>query len=1144
MLALSCVCTALLYGACAGAALGSEASIGFDDLSAGTLVSDQYAMQGLQLGSASSFGQTPPADGDCGSPSVEVESAATPAVSAPNYALLPACPSAGPFFSGTYGAFSHPASSVAVQVRASLAAPAPSEVLLVGYDASGAEVASGHGEAGAGAWQPISIGGENAQISYISIRTAGVGESPIAIDDLSFVGQGEEPGGPGGSGGEGPGAGAGGGSSGSQEGSTAPKPPTAALALSGTAVAGGLTSFTGAGSSPGDGSIISYDWDFNDDGRIDTSTGTNPVAQLALPPGQHTVALTVTNSNGEKATSKLGVMIPAPSTLQLPDGGEGPCEPSYEHEQIEILAECIQTLPGGGYVISTRQLDLNGMMLVPEGGGKGIFKIQTVQRLGVGTYTLLSGSNVSFELLNTPIGNVVLGGRDLETEPIQLGVHVFVPPKVQLALAQAPARTAANESKKSLILSFAVGTECSATQKAATCCPKRQNTSCETLPGGFPIGGQVNAYVGNKGEILLTVQVALDLSAVNLQATGALEISADVNTGINLDSLQFTIPEAGLAEVFKIEKASFTYYFPDDPETSKQDTWQAKATIVFGPLGEPKMEGSLAFKKGQFHEASMLFTAPTGTGVPIYPGVLVNQLGGTIGVEPLKFGGTIGASIATQLELSLSFLYREAEGEELGFFGGQGKLSFKNDEIATLAADVYSDGYTDAQLKLDLHFPFDSKEPAIEVGGEIGFWDEPKYGHWEADGNVHMKLWIINAEVAGLVNNEKAAGCLSAFGGGLQGSYAFANGEIKGGAFIAKDCSDELKQYKEVQVEKHSGGFVKFEALQPGPLGAHRLTASPWAHASATGAETISVPSGQYGDELLIEARSGTPIVTLTSPNGKHSFTTPTTPSTADGLDGQFIAAVAPNPHQVIVLLEHPEGGRWQIEPTAGGPAIAKVQGATDVPPASIHARVRHRHGHGLALSYRIANFVQGMKVQFVERGRDSTQVIGTASKPNGTFAFSPQEGLSRPRRLYADIFGATGSAKRPMLVGHFRAPAAQRGGRVRGLRLVRHGSTALLSWRTTPGAQGYKVTVEGSDGRLITRFPRRGQRSVKLGEAFPWYSYRAQVSAEAGKNMLPGPAAKASLKASGHSPGRPPKASRVKHRKAGRHGQLKRRRR
>ena len=78
-------------------------------------------------------------------------------------------------------------------------------------------------------------------------------------------------------------------------------------------------------------------------------------------------------------------------------------------------------------------------------------------------------------------------------------------------------------------------------------------------------------------------------------------------------------------------------------------------------------------------------------------------------------------------------------------------LSYKDDEIATLAADVYSDGYIDAKLAIDMHFPFDSKEP---VGG--GRWRHRLLGRtasglWQAEGNVHIKIWVISAEVAGLV---------------------------------------------------------------------------------------------------------------------------------------------------------------------------------------------------------------------------------------------------------------------------------------------------------------------------------------------------------------------------------------------------------
>ncbi len=1081
------------------AAQAASTVIGFDEYSPGTIITDQYQAKGLVLGSGKEIGRgtEPPQPGDCGPPSIAT--GAVPAQSAPNYALLASCtPIGGLTSSGTYGELTnHPRGSLSVWIRdLSLSGPGGVQISLTAYGNGGEVLASGQGDASTSAWTEVVAtqpAGTNAQIAYFTLHTTNPSGDSIAIDNLSFESEEASKGGGGG-------GGSGGGS---------PTPPTATLAVATAANGGGMTSLSGAGSSGGSSKIISYDWDFNNDGKIDTSTGTNPTANFIFTPGPHVVGLTVTNSEGQKSTTHLSFTTPQQISIPpVAKGGEGECESTYNEGNVEIIAECIQHAEGGaGRLIETKQLELNGMVLVPQGGGYGIYHIQHFKALGVGEGVRLTGPAVSFELLNTPIGNVVLGGRNLETEPINLSFQAYQHQQFKF-LGQplvAPGRglgAHTADTSKSLILSFAVGKECTGSQKGATCCPKTSNTSCATLPGGFPLGGQVNVYISNKGQLLMNVQVALDLSSVGFEATGALEIIAEAKTGINLGSLQFEIPEASLAEVFKVQKASFTYYFPDDPEESKRDTWQAKGTLVFGPLGEPKMSGALAFKKGQFHEASMVFTAPSGTGVPIYPGVLVNELGGTIGVEPLKFGGTIGASIATQLQLSLSFLYREATAEELGFFGGQGKLAFKGDEIATLAADVYSDGYTDAQLKINLHFPFESKEPVIEVSGEIGFWDEPASGRWEANGGVHLKLWIINAEVAGLVNNTYAAGCLSAFGGGIQGRYRFSDGNISGGVFGFKNCSDELKQYKEVPLEKHSGGFVKGESVVNlrGPLAA----------AAASG-ETIQVPSGQFGEELRISSSSGTPVVSLTSPSGK-TYTTPIDPSSPTGVEGQFIAAVAPDPHEVIVLLLHPQGGSWTLTPAQGSPPIARVQGAQDLPPAQIHAHAQERNGHW-ALIYHISNYLKGTSVQFFERGHDSGHVIATVHNASGTIRFTPKEALSRTRKIYASLQDLEGAPKRTVVVGSFRAPSARRGGSLHRLRFARRGqSTVLLSWTPTPGARGYRVKVRGSDGRLITTLLPAGRHSLTLQQAYPWDSYTASVRAVAGANLLPGPTAHARL--------------------------------
>ncbi len=880
---VACVAIVVLcLVAAVGLARASDASaaetvVDFDTLTAGASVTNQYEAQGLELGFAGEFGRSSPekeSEGNCGAPTVEAEGGAIKAASPPNYAILPTCPHAGPdTFEGTYGALlGHPRSAISVEVSDLVSTP-PVEVQLIAYDGEGHEVASAHGDAESGVWRRIAVPSGEANISYFTIRTATeVAPGKIGIDNLGFATPSEPP--PGGT---------------TTTTTTPPSPPpTASVSLlTPNPGPGQELTISGAGSQAGSGHIISYDWDLNGDGKVDTSTGTNPIVHLILAPGAHTIGLTVTNSNGESSTSKFGLTLPSVnSVIHPPDGGEGPCEPTLEVGDAQIIAECIQKLAGGGYAIATKQLAVNGMAFEPQGGGVGVFKIRTVKDYAIdGTQTLLSGAPVNIELLNTPIGDVVLGGRDLETEPIQLAIttalnHLSVP-VLNHGLHGPRAHRSSEATSKTLLMAIGVGHECTGkeSKKAGCCPPAHENTACATLPGSFPLVGQVDVYLTNKGQALIDVQVGLELKGI-FEAMGALEIEADPQTGINLNSLKFTIPEAGLEGIFTVKQASFVYYFPSAPEESKRDTWQAKGEIVFGPLGEPALEAELAFKKGQFHSASLVFVAPP-PGIPIYPAIFLNKLGGSVGVEPFSFGGVLGAKIAQTLELTLSFKYREATAEELGFFGGQGQLELGEDKIATLAADVYSDGYVDAQLNIDLHIPFTGENPIVKVGGTIGFWDEPASGLWQAEGNVYIKLWEISAEVAGLVNNEYIAGCLAADGFGVQGRYKFSDSSVNGGLFGFSNCSDQLKQYKEKPLVKHSGGFVGGETLRvPASAtdrgGAVRLAfgAGPGASAltaAAGEADTFTLPSGQFAQALRLTSSSGTPVVTLTSPGGRRT---------------------------------------------------------------------------------------------------------------------------------------------------------------------------------------------------------------------------------------------------------------------------------
>ncbi len=1061
-----------LLAASPSAAVAAETVFNFDALQAGAHVGAQYEAEGLKLGLAGEFGQSVPlegTEGNCGKVTVEAEGAVK-AASAPNYAALPECPHAGPTFTvGTYGALSGaPRAAVSVEVTDTLSSP-PVELELIAYNASWVPVGTATGMATDGTWQKLSVAPAGpAQISYFVIRTPKlIASGHVAIDNLAIGTAAETP--------------SGGGGTPPAAGSTT-EPPKAVIGLeTHEPQPGQALTLSGAGSTAGSGHIISYEWDLTGSGKINTSTGTNPIAHVILPPGAHTIGLTVVNSNGESSTTKSSLLLsPQPSLAHYPvysnDGGEGPCLQTLELRDIEMLGECVQTTKGSthDWVIGTAQLDLNGMILTPKPGYLGVFKV-TLE----GIYYRLSGPPVNVQLLNTPIGDITVGGYNLETEPVTLENIAAAPLPTAITLfsslhrrpAGRGAQAAMDErheikAKGMVLMSIGVGHECKQGSKEVGCCPPSGPTkSCATLPGDFPLTGEVIVYLTGKGEVLFDVQVGLDLKEVKFEATGELEIEASLTGGIELSTLKFTIPEASLAPIFTVKEASFAYYGPGNPDVNRRNTWQAKATIGFGELSQG-IEGELEFKEGNFHKASLALTLPPGTGITVYPGVELNKIGATVGVEPTTFGGLIGASVATQLELTLAFEYAEPTETELGFFGGKGQLTFLGDEIATLEGDVYSDGYTDALLKIDLQLPFGSKDKVAEIEGEAAYWDEPASGLWQARGNVVAHVWVISAEVGGIVNNKYAAVCGSVLFGGAEADWNFQEGKLEGEGFLGS-CKDHLKRFIEVPLVKHVGGFVnetETESLR------RPIHTAPFAARAAHGggpSASIALAAAPLGQNLRISSASGTPVVKLMGPDGQ-SFTTPSSPGEIAHSGSQFMAALGSDPHQVIVYLAGSQGGEWHIQRTPGSPSIEKVEAAEVAAPPAIRASVHHR-GRRLSLAYRIGHLTPGMRVQFVERGRDSTHVIGTVSRAAGALGFTSAEALGRARAIEAYVLSPAGVPEQAITVAHYRAGAPFAPGRAHSLRFIRRGTSALLSWGAVRGARFYRVRIHGSDGRLVT---------------------------------------------------------------------------
>ena len=1114
MLAMSLVSALLLP-----AAARADTTIGFDDLAVGTTVTNQYAAQGLRLGSSGDFGQSSPGIGDCGSP--QVATRVITAYSSPNFAQLNTCaapPGAVPrYAAGTYGALASAQGYVSVEVQAT---PATVSVgmTLNAYSATGALVASGTASAASGVWTLLKVAqaGGAAAITYFEITSAASTNSSlgVAVDDLAF-GAGSTTSGNGGSGG------GGGGGSGSA--------PTAVIEVT-TPVptAGQPVALSGAGSDSGKPTdrIVSYDWDFNGDGKTDTSTGTDPNASFVFTPGRHVVGLTVTTSNGQQSKTTFPVTV-TQTNLKAPpkaDGGSGPCQSSVAIEDVTVLGDCIQTDPSGGYVISSATLSLNGTIFATRSADQEIFHIKQFNHLGIDYGWQLSGAAVTVELPNTPVGTVVLGGVDLSSNPINLADHAFVPPKLSLGNLNAqlradhrlvtpdgrPVARPAGGNSKVLLFQFAAGQQCEKGAKGATCCPSGAGVSCAQLPGNFPIGGQVAVYTNTSGQLLIDVQV--DVQVPDFQATGALEIQTSLQSGINLNSLQFTIPKAGLAQVFQVSDAEFTYYFPSYPDASKADSWQAKATLTFGPLSQPSIAGELDFVKGQFHYASATINLPE-PGIQVYAGVFLTEFGAGVGVNPTQVSGTIGAGWGGSdgVAIELSFKYADSTSTTLGFFGGQGTVKLGGQQIAQLQGDVYSDGYVDAALQVGIKEPQDS--PVIQVLGKASFWDEPSDGLWQLTGSLDFNVWILDLQVDALANNNWLAGCgsvqIGPFSVGAYAAWNFPGSYLDYGT--TGNCTNQFTGYQETPTTPHSGGYV---GSVRGRAPRARLGESAGTRVLASAADygTIKIPSGKLAEELRISSASGTPVVRITGPGGVN-FTTPTQAGTATGSNRHYVAVLAPVPHQVVVLLEHPAGGTYAIQPVAGSPPVTNVQNSIQVGPAHVRVSVKPGHHGHYALTYHVTNLLSGSRVQFAERGRDSGSTIGTTRHASGAINFTPQDALGRRRTIYATFLNSKGAAVRTAEVGHYTAPPAARGGDIRAARFVRSAADdAVISWTAAHGAKEYRVLVRGSDGRRVDAVVSAKTRRLVLSGVLPTYSFAATVTAIGGPNLLPGPARRVSL--------------------------------
>jgi PKD repeat protein len=103
---------------------------------------------------------------------------------------------------------------------------------------------------------------------------------------------------------------------GSDGGDTTNEAPTASLTAPSNVTAGSSVSFDASGSSDADGSVVSYEWDFDGDGTVESTTSSATTSYTYDSAGTYEVELTVTDDDGATATTTETVTVQRAATTE------------------------------------------------------------------------------------------------------------------------------------------------------------------------------------------------------------------------------------------------------------------------------------------------------------------------------------------------------------------------------------------------------------------------------------------------------------------------------------------------------------------------------------------------------------------------------------------------------------------------------------------------------------------------------------------------------------------------------------------------------------------------------------------------------------------------------------------------------------
>ena len=594
---------------------------------------------------------------------------------------------------------------------------------------------------------------------------------------------------------------------------------------------------------------------------------------------------------------------------------------------------------------------------------------------------------------------------------------------------------------------------------------------------GFPIDGDVNVKLVSGG---VQVPVSLKLPGAFGGITGSATLSATLNGGLNLDSLEFKVGDVSFGAL-ELKDIDISY-------TRDGEVWKGGGTVNV-PTGGKLFSLSVAieFDHGDYKSGSFEVGLPY-PGVPMdlndTPPQLYLARGGLgLGLGPPSLSGSVRFGI-TPLYTQVGSTPGTDGSRDYAFtLDGGLTASFGDPVKLTVTADGYLYSVKIADAKLVYSLP-DTVALTGKSSYDLGVVEEQ--GTLQALVDPHSHTF--GGRIAGsIVLHVAKLGLSSALpssvldGGDITlPSQAFAINTTGFGVYIPP--TPGIPFIGTITYDWGDDAPVPHPFVDVTSDYANGLPSAASAHARAA-AEGFDVPAGAPAVALDVTGDGGAPAIVLTAPDG--SRIEPTAPASG----ATAVALGDPGTKTTHVGVSHPAAGRWTVTQAPGSAiAVTGLRYVVGEAAPKVTARVSGR-GARRTLSYRVSA-PKNVTVAFAEQTGSLFHALGSAKGSSGSLRFTPANGPAGKRSIVALIDNGGLPHGRPV-VATYVASRPARPGRATRLRVSAGAKAFAVKFGPPRGAVRTIVRVVATDGRRLQKVLPRGRGALSI----PVIGYRDGVT-------------------------------------------------